>query len=161
MRNLFLVTLLYCSSSLAIPSVGDVARWEGKMILFVGRMPMEHNFFEQDEILSFDPAKKVYLVKQETSLNGIETVEISLDSMATDQSINDKLKNCVEAKGHLEKITTKAGTFDTCSIKESDSSGETKTWHALVPFGFAKTQRVTKSGSLNASLVSYKLGSPK
>lgn len=132
MKTAFTAVLMLATSiAFASPKVGDTAKYKG--------ITQGVNFEMEVKLTAYDAASDTFTKTTTTSVMGqtqSEAETIASDDLATDEQLQAIVTYCEvpEIGGKKEKVTTAAGTFDTCKV---NSDGAVVNM-AIVPFGFVK-----------------------
>jgi len=159
MKNLMSITLLSvlvflnAKAASAMPSVGDWVRYDG--------IYSAHAFTLEQTLTEYDTsAQKFKLVETVDFGQGPKTTESwkALNELASTDMVEYVLAHCAEQKGTLERVSVKAGSFDTCKLPTDDGKGTINA--APVPFAIVKAHIIdAKTGQpVDLELSSYKNG---
>jgi len=145
MKSVFLAVSLFSFSALAIPSVGDFAKYE----ISQGA----NSLFLSQEIKAIDSNKGLVTVEVSLEQNGKSQSSVSdvdLKTIPTAAALESAIKNCVQIGGTNETVTVKAGTFETCKVPTENGTINL----GLVAFGLVKVVGTTDDGQpMTAELV--------
>lgn len=150
----FLILLLLFSLSpaaFAFPAVGDYAY-----------LASDDGYAKEVEVLSYDPATKLYLAKYTDLINGkvdaVEYRKLSGIEGLTSKWVDLVLVHCAEWYGGVfESVQTPFGNFESCRYRDSETGEVYNLGH--VPFCILKGKLRTSDGYFNEYVIQkYRVG---
>lgn len=134
---------LFSSAVMAMPAVGDSASYT---ITADGQ-----TLTQKIQLTAFNPSTNTFTQLETTTFQGQtqqETSSVAASDLMSDAQADYILSKCTSAEigGTLERITTPAGTFNTCAV--TDETGSAKLNVGKVPFGLVAISGDGLSGIL-------------
>ncbi len=133
--SLFIIPTL----SLAYPSIGTIAEYEGKIEKEKGKSERPLKISRQ--IVDLDKESKTWIIENTRTVDGkakASLEEIAMRELSSPAKLRELIFRCTNATGEVQTITVPAGTFKTCHLKKSDPESSEELWIADVPFGIVK-----------------------
>lgn len=125
--------------SLAYPSIGTIAEYEGKVEKGKGKSEQPLKLSRQ--IVDLDKESKTWIIENTRTVSGkakASLEEIAMRELSSPAKLQELIFRCTNATGEVQTITVPAGTFKTCHLKKSDPESAEELWIADVPFGIVK-----------------------
>ena len=139
------------------PSVGDKAVYHVEITQGnVTTSPYDTS----TEVTAVDQAASTMTLVTAIIVNG-QVIQSQSDTtpISTYTDLSSSVEHCASASGTLEKLTTPAGTFDTCHINQTIAGISENLWYANVPFGLVKS--VTNQNGMQETMILTSLTSHK
>lgn len=162
MKLLILIITLVSASAFARPNIGDYAEFDVKIKEKGGT---KYRGISTTYLESYESQKKRFGRLFLLSVNGGDYNKAQLDYVTSEElmpeeKVNEILKNCAASGGRLEKIKVKAGKFDTCKMKLSESDeARCYAWIGQVPFGVVQMGTTLATGTeMIFKLTQFRLG---
>lgn len=134
-QSAWLGLILFFSISVqAYPNIGDKVQWTGTLTQQDGKsLPVRIT----KEIIQHDEPTNKWKIKYEVSLGLTSATKIIDEELQFNQNtLKEILKTCVEKGGQREEVSTSAGKYQTCRLKEKTPDGFViEKWWGDIPFG--------------------------
>lgn len=154
LSSLFVASLFFSLSALAMPKVGDRSVYDIVATDASGvSTPMGQI---TGELISFDAATRSFVQRTTTAVLGqpveIEDDRVDIDDLYSEAELRQGLADCVSDGGIREIVVVAGNPLDTCKFDD----GSTIEWFGLVPFAYVKQVEIDSDGSkITITLNSY------
>jgi hypothetical protein len=150
-----LLAQVFVSVAMAMPSVGDLAVFAGKL---EGSAGGEIEF--EQSLLITEIADELVTLEVNITFDGQSQSDVQVarkDEFLTTAVVEYVLAHCDVEGGTLETVQVAAGEFQACHVKSED--GKNNVWIGNVPFGIVKQVSVDESeNTITVELKDYKFG---
>jgi len=128
MKSIFLAISLLSCSALAIPSIGDFAKYEIKT-------DSEMAHYSQEIKSISNGLATIEMRIEQNGQSQTEVKDVDVNSLFTTSLLQTFVTHCVEVGGINETVTVKAGVIETCKKTVNNNAINI----GVVPFGIVRS----------------------
>ncbi|WII71657.1 hypothetical protein QJS83_14405 [Bdellovibrio sp. 22V] len=131
---IFSFSILFGSTVLAYPNVGDKVSWTGSINQADGTVvPVKIT----KEVIDYNKSTKKWSVKYEATMGKETSTQLlDVDNLYSKERYKEIISKCESQGGKIEVITTDPGIYETCKMTIVTPEGVVvEKWWGNIPFG--------------------------